>query len=602
MEVRLPARLALLFVAAGLVPLGVTLLVLAPRGQDALRTSAKLLHQAEVEALRARVDSALDDLVADVRMLAAPSPSPEAEKDPAERRALLRFLLEKHQELTCVTLYDGTRKLPLGQAFDRRLVGPEDLALHEARAAALLAVNKRGPGLRASPFYPSAHRPEMLITFVADFPPAGARGQLAAEISLGRVQALVARTRVGRRGGAFIVDADGRVVAHRDLGLALGRQDLSSVSVVRDLKQNIRRAEETGRPLTVVTDFTDEGLDQVGAYAPLGRLHWGVVVEEPREDAYGLARAAWAHAAVWTTLALMLSLLFAVFFARRITRPVAQLVDGTKGLAGASFGITVPVEGPPEIAELARTFNEASRRLSQYDHENKDLLAAVERGYLETLRALVNAIDAKDPYTAGHSQRTAEIAVAIGRALGMSEEEQRELEFGGLLHDIGKIGIAEQILRKPATLDDSEMKVMRGHPSIGDSIVNEIEMLKRIRAMIRNHHERYDGSGYPDGLKGEEIPLGARIVAVADTYDAITSDRCYQPGRPPAEAVPILRRLSGPLLDARVVEALLRSLVDAGTLAETEIAVPTSGARDSGPELRRPTLEIVVGREKSSTN
>src|SRR5262249_17935062 len=159
------------------------------------------------------------------------------------------------------------------------------------------------------------------------------------------------------------------------------------------------------------------------------------------------------------------------------------------------------------------TFNEASRRLARYDGENKELLEAVERGYLETLRALVNAIDAKDPYTAGHSQRTAEGAVALGRALELPDEQLKELEFGGLLHDIGKIGIAEQILRKPAMLDEHEMRIMRGHPAIGDAIVHDIELLKRIRAMVRNHHERYDGSGYPDGLRGEEIPLGARIVA-----------------------------------------------------------------------------------------
>jgi HD-GYP domain-containing protein (c-di-GMP phosphodiesterase class II) len=589
---KLAARLGLLFLAAGVVPLGVTLLVLAPRGQDALRTSAKLLHEAEVDALRARVDSTLDDLLADARLLSSPQGS-EGDVS-AERRALLRFLLEKHQELTCVTLYDGARKLPLGQGYDRHQVDAADLALYEGKARPLLDEGN-GPRLRASDFYPSAQKRDLRVTIVTDFPPAGERGQLAAEFSLGRIQELVARTRIGRRGNAFIVDGDGRLVAHRDLARALAREDLSSVSVVRNLKENIQRAQRTGRALTVVTDFTDEGVSWVGAYAPLGRLRWGVVVAQPRDDAYGLARATWAHAAAWTTLALLLSLVVAVFFARRITRPVARLVDGTKGLAGAAFGITVPVEGPLEIAELARTFNEASRRLARYDEENRGLLAAIEAGYLETLRALVNAIDAKDPYTAGHSQRTADFAVAIGRALRLSDEELKEIEVGGLLHDIGKIGIAEQILRKPATLDDDEMKIMRNHPSIGDGVVRDIELLRRIRPMVRNHHERYDGSGYPDGLKGEDIPLGARIIAVADTFDAITSDRCYQPGRPPPEAVPILRRLSGPLLDAKVVEALLDALIQDGTLEPWQVNDAT--ANPVPPDRRRPTLEFEVMRE-----
>src|SRR5205823_881413 len=162
--------------------------------------------------------------------------------------------------------------------------------------------------------------------------------------------------------------------------------------------------------------------------------------------------------------------------------------------------------------------------------------------------------------------------------LKMSEEDLTEIEFGGLLHDIGKIGIAEHMLRKPAVLDDAEMKIMRGHPAIGDTIVCDIDLLKKIRPMVRNHHERFDGSGYPDGLKGEEIPLGARIIAAADTYDAITSDRCYQPGRPPKEAIPILKRLSGVTLDDRVVGALFSALVSAGALTADEVAsAPADG-------------------------
>ncbi len=600
---RLAVRLGLLFLAAGLVPLGVTLLVLAPRGQDALRTSAKLLLEAKVDALRARVDGATDDLLADVRLLATPLPAGEA----TERRALLRFLLEKHQELTCVTLFDGARKLPGGQAYDRSVVGADDIEAHEMKAATLLEA--KPSSLRASDFYPSRRGREMLVTFVTPFAAVGPRGYLAAEVSLKRVQDLIADARVGRRGGAFIVDGDGRLVAHRDLQRALSREDLSLVGVVQKLKDNVARQLTTGQPVTVVSDYTDDNIEQVGAYSPLGKLRWGLVVAEPRDDAYGLVRATWAHAAGWVTLALGLSFLVAVLFSRGITRPVARLVEGTQKTASGSFGIVVPVEGLPEIAELARTFNDASRRLARYDTENKELLAAVERGYLETLRALVNAIEAKDPYTAGHSQRTAEVAVAIAQSLRLPDDQLTEIEFGGLLHDIGKIGIAEQILRKPAVLDDAEMKIMRGHPSIGDAIVHDIDLLKKIRPMVRNHHERFDGSGYPDGLKGDEIPLGARIIAVADTYDAITSDRCYQPGRPPKEAVPILKRLSGVTLDRAVVESLFSFLIDSGALTTEDVESATGDAVPrhlptiigSGPvdmdtkddsRSRRPTLEF----------
>jgi putative nucleotidyltransferase with HDIG domain len=416
---------------------------------------------------------------------------------------------------------------------------------------------------------------------------------LAAEISLKRVQELIAATRIGRRGFAFVVDESGKLVAHPDAARALKRADLSSLPVVAQLGGNISRARATGRALTVVTDFSDGGEAMVGAYAPLGFLPWGVITEEPLRDAYGLARATWAHAAVWTSLALALALVVAVFFARNITRPIARLVDGTRKLAQGGFGISVAEGGPPEVAELGRAFNEASRQLDRYDRENKQLLVAVEQGYLETLRALVNAIEAKDPYTAGHSQRTAEVAVAIGRQMGLDNEQLTELEWGGLLHDIGKMGIPEQILRKPASLDPNEMTVMRGHASIGGDMTRGVLFLEKIRPMIRNHHERMDGSGYPDGLSGEQIALGARIVAAADTYDALTSDRPYQPGRPPDQAMVIMNRLAGTTLDQYVVAALTRSLVEIGALEDPqprpalEAALPSIAADEEDERTGR---------------
>jgi putative nucleotidyltransferase with HDIG domain len=566
---KLAGRLALLFLAAGLVPLGVSALVLAPRGQDALRTSAKLTHQAELETVRARLDGALDDLLADIRWLGG-LPPPRDVAPEAARASMLRFLFDKHPEITVVTLYVGDQKVAGGQAFDRKLVSPGDLESHEREARRLLG---KGPaGLRASEFYPAAFRDEMLVTLTLPFQAAGPDARLAVEVGLRRVQELIAQMRIGRRGQAFIVDERGRLVAHRDFARVRARENLSEMPVVAQLKENIKRAQETGRSMIVVRDFTDPGdesRDEVGAFAPLGRLLWGVVTEEPRDDAYGLARATFAHAAAWTVLSLGLALLVAVFFARGITRPVSKLVDGTHHLARGDFGVAVPVEGPPEVATLTRVFNEASKKLSEYDQENKQLLAAVERGYLETLRALVNAIEAKDPYTAGHSQRTAEIAVAIGRAMKLDANQLTAIEYGGLLHDIGKMGIPETILRKPSSLDADEMSLMKKHPAIGGEMTKGVAFLESIQPMIRNHHERWDGSGYPDALRGEEIPLGARIVAVADTYDAIVSDRPYSSGRPPIEAMGILSKLAGNTLDDQVVHALGRALRQMGMLEDS---------------------------------
>ena len=167
------------------------------------------------------------------------------------------------------------------------------------------------------------------------------------------------------------------------------------------------------------------------------------------------------------------------------------------------------------------------------------------------------------------------------------------------MHDIGKIGIAENILRKPAQLDDAEMRgdARPSRPSATASS-SDIQLLTRIRSMVRNHHERYDGSGHPTACRATSIPLGARIIAVADTYDAITSDRCYQPGRPPLESVPILRRLAGVQLDAACVDALVArsskwaSCADAIARPVHGAAgadAPASDARDRSPDAASPS-------------
>ncbi|MDO8568966.1 MAG: HD domain-containing phosphohydrolase [Dehalococcoidales bacterium] len=191
---------------------------------------------------------------------------------------------------------------------------------------------------------------------------------------------------------------------------------------------------------------------------------------------------------------------------------------------------------------------------------NARLQQAVITGYSSTIKALVAAIDAKDPYTRGHSQRVMQYALLGSNAFPLSVEELQTIEFGALLHDIGKIGIDDAILRKSDCLTQEEWFVVHKHPQIGANIIGEVAFLKKTKDIILYHHERYDGTGYPAGLKGENIPLGARLVAVADTLDTMTSDRPYRAALETGEAMAKIGELVGTQLCPRAVKALTSAL------------------------------------------
>ena len=188
--------------------------------------------------------------------------------------------------------------------------------------------------------------------------------------------------------------------------------------------------------------------------------------------------------------------------------------------------------------------------------ESSELVVQVRKTHLQTIAALSRSMEAKDDYTGGHTERVSTVSVALARRLGFTGAALDAVEVGALLHDIGKIGIPEHILHKPTALDEEEWKVMREHPVISEYILSEVELPEIVRQIARSSHERMDGGGYPDGLAGEEIPLAARIVLVADAFDALTSDRPYRPGRHIAAAFEELRLHTGTQFCPRVIDAL----------------------------------------------
>ena len=192
--------------------------------------------------------------------------------------------------------------------------------------------------------------------------------------------------------------------------------------------------------------------------------------------------------------------------------------------------------------------------------DNQDLVRRIHESYLATITALARTIEAKDPYTGDHTERVATIAARIARRLDFSEPELRAIGVGAVIHDIGKIGIPDSILLKPGRLTEDEFELMRSHPEISSYILADLELPAMVKDMVRSHHERYDGSGYPDGLGADRIPLAARVLAVADALDAMTSDRPYRPAMPLADALDEVRSQTGRQFCPSVVAALEASL------------------------------------------
>lgn len=202
--------------------------------------------------------------------------------------------------------------------------------------------------------------------------------------------------------------------------------------------------------------------------------------------------------------------------------------------------------------------------------ENYRLNLDVERTYVETIMALALAVEAKDPYSAGHSKRVGFYAQQVGRQMRLDEDTCRMLNAGGVLHDIGKIGVKDEILLKPTPLTAEEEEIMHQHPLIGEAIVKPVRSLSKAVDLVRHHHEKYDGTGYPGHLKGEQIPLGARILAIVDTYDSMITDRPYRKRLPVETAKAELKRFAGTQYDPAIVEAFLKVLdeKDARALAQ----------------------------------
>lgn len=250
---------------------------------------------------------------------------------------------------------------------------------------------------------------------------------------------------------------------------------------------------------------------------------------------------------------IIVSLALGMLISKRITRPVGELVEGTRRISKGDLHYAVKASGSDEIRELADSFNQMAKGLAESRQKLLDY-------FYRVVEALVRALEAKDAYTKGHSERVADYAAQIARKMGFPEEKIMLLREIASIHDIGKLGISDNILNKKEKLSTEEMDLIRTHPVTGEEILKPLKINKEMLTVVRNHHERHDASGYPDKLSAHNINIFAAIVSTADAYDAMTSSRAYRKALNKEEAVAELKKNSGTQFNPKVVEAFLELL------------------------------------------
>jgi HD-GYP domain-containing protein (c-di-GMP phosphodiesterase class II) len=455
-------------------------------------------------------------------------------------------------------------------------VGPrilESALAGQGQVIALRGVNFAGSGSFVGP---AVHSPQLDYEFRKGFEAAQDgvlyQGKPFQAADLGHLSVIAAPVLDDQGGEIGVVEA---LVSWQPLVqefLDEARRELKVTLVDRQgegiFPESVRGADR--RSLTLVRDFMrfparltrsekTPGGAVLASIAPVGQPDWGVLVERDRGLAFASVTEMIRDTLVWSALALAGALLLGVAFARRLSDPIARLAESTRAISEGQYGSTVEVGGTAEIADLSESFNRMSgsiavafeqiRRAAQENHEL----------FLASIRALAEAIDAKDPYTRGHSERVATYAATISIEMGLAPEDVDRIRLSALLHDVGKIGVDDRIIRKPTALTEEEFEAMKTHPIKGAAIMSAIPQLADVIPGMRHHHEKWTGGGYPDGLAGEHIPLQARIVSVADTFDAMTTTRPYQKAMEIDFVVDRIRQFAGVRYDPRVVQAFLRA-------------------------------------------
>src|ERR1700736_6514323 len=426
---------------------------------------------------------------------------------------------------------------------------------------------------RSDPFLGPDNRPAMVMAVPLKDMSGNFTGMLAAVVSLYPILRRLTDASVRER-TVFVVDHFGHIVAHPDSTNFVPGTDLSVnskvVEHIRTLPQELRNTET----MHFTQKVKNRSVEMIGTYTTLPEANWAVVVQRSLSQAQADAGFTDLNrqALAFVIVVVFAAILVGYFFAVGISGPIRGLAASTRAISRGEFHQRSPVRGASEISELAENFNKMAGDIEEYIERLKESAEENRELFVGSIRMLAAAIDEKDPYTRGHSGRVAKYSTLIGRELGLNPEDLDTLRISALLHDVGKIGVEDRVLKKPGALTAEEFDLMKQHTVKGANIMRPVSQLKNMLPGIELHHEHMDGRGYPYGLQGPQIPLMARIIGVADTLDAMTTNRPYQSAMDLDYALGKIKALAGTKFDTVVVNAL-DAAVNAGKLRLSAVEV-----------------------------
>jgi HD-GYP domain-containing protein (c-di-GMP phosphodiesterase class II) len=569
LKLPIPARIPILYVILGVlvaisvVPMYFYSAKVESINRDRLKTNEMLLQNTVTRSLAddlSQHEASLRMMLANLSSAIQISSAGDIEGngvETAELRALLENFVSSSDDVAYATLLNSQAK---GISAGR--IAPDAFVRRELERG--FAAAREGRAYNGQALVVGSGKSARTVVLVSSPVMAGHDflGMIGAEVDL---QFLIRRLQEVSRTGLtpYVVDAQGRLVAAYRPDYATG-QDMKNLEIVRNFVDEGSKAQLAATKEFIMQDGK-ERVEMLGTYSPVTALDWAVVVQKPRLEAYRGVFEMQHTARLLALLAVLASMMVSIYAARRITNPLEVLTESSRAIARGDFSKRVELKSRTEIGELADTFNVMSEELQQFVEDLKRAAEENRALFIGSIQMLSGAVDEKDPYTRGHSDRVTRYSLQIAREMQLDDEFLEILRISAQLHDVGKIGIEDHILKKPGALTPEEFEIMKTHTTRGANILRPVKQLKEMLPGIELHHEALDGRGYPYGLQGEQIPLLARVIAVADTFDALTTNRPYQQAHEPKEALRIIHSLAGKRLDPQAVGALT-ALFDRGEI------------------------------------